>query len=178
MAIRLFNADDSQKVIALFTRVFSDSEGESEGALIGSLVASLIESTSPNELLGCVFETEEKIVGGIFFSRMRLSNKNTAYILSPLAVSTEYQKTGLGQGLIRAGIEHLTNKDTDFLFTYGDPAYYSKTGFVSINEDQVKAPCELQYPEGWLVLPLGGELQLLKGVTSRCVAALDRPDIW
>ena len=66
----------------------------------------------------------------------------------------------------------------DVAVTYGDPAFYGKVGFAPITEDQVRPPCTLSFPHGWLGQSLTGRpLAPLKG-PSRCVAALDKPEYW
>ncbi|HAU17172.1 MAG TPA: GNAT family N-acetyltransferase, partial [Marinobacter adhaerens] len=41
---------DRQEIEALFTRTFSDSEGESEGKLIGQLVHELMNGTETDDM--------------------------------------------------------------------------------------------------------------------------------
>ena len=66
-------------------------------------------------------------------------------------MATGRQKKGIGQQLICFGIEQLKSKGIELLFTYGDPNYYSKVGFVSVTEEAIKAPLKLNFPHGWLV---------------------------
>lgn len=77
-----------------------------------------------------------------------------AFILSPVAVSTDVQGKGVGQALIRYGLDHLKSLGVELVFTYGDPGYYSKVGFEQITEAIVKAPWPLSQPIGWLALAL------------------------
>jgi hypothetical protein len=63
-------------------------------------------------------------------------------------------------------------------FTYGDPSFYSKTGFERINESIVKAPCPLSHPVGWLAQSLDGQaIQPMTGAT-KCVEALNDHKLW
>ncbi len=108
MKISTFSSSQSQDVINLFTKVFSDSEGHDEGESIGSLVSDLIITTDERDIVGFVAVMEEAIVGGIFFSRLTLPSEKNAFILSPVAIATEHQGKGIGQQLIGYGIEYLT----------------------------------------------------------------------
>ncbi len=178
MKYSLFNSSNSQDVIELFSAVFSVSEGESEGQTIGRLVSTLISSTPSNDLIGCVAIDNGRIVGCIFFSRFTVANGQVAFILSPVAISTELQGRAIGQRLINYGLGCLKSLNVELAFTYGDPAFYSKTGFEQISESVVKAPFPLSQPIGWLAQSLDGQpIQAIEGVTQ-CVEALSDPDYW
>jgi putative acetyltransferase len=178
MKFSLFSESKSQKVIELFKSVFSAAEGEEEGKVIADFVANLISTTKPQDLIGCIAEDNEIIVGCIFFSRFTVPSGQVAFILSPVAVSTDVQGTGIGQKLIQYGLDHLRSLKVSLAFTYGDPSYYSITGFEQINENIVKAPYPLSQPIGWLAQSLDGqEIQAMTGST-RCVEALNDPGLW
>ena len=178
MELSLFNSSQSQEVIELFTKVFSDSEGVAEGQLIGSLVSDLITTTEPQDLIGFVAISGSRIVGSIFFSRLVVPGDKRAYILSPVAIATNEQGKGVGQQLINYGISHLKSLCIDLVFTYGDPNFYSKVSFNPISESIVKAPLKLTYPEGWLVQSLdGSSIEVMEG-TSHCVEALNNQKYW
>jgi putative acetyltransferase len=178
MMLSLFNESKAQEVITLFRNVFSVSEGDAEGKVIGDFVASLIATTKSQDLIGCIAEEDGTIVGCIFFSRFVVPNAQTAFILSPVAVSTDVQSIGIGQKLINFGLDYLRSLNVDLVFTYGDPAYYSKTGFEQISENVVKAPCSLSQPIGWLAQSLdGNQIPAMVGSTQ-CVEALSDPGLW
>lgn len=178
MKLTAYSPDQSQEVIKLFTDVFSDSEGQEEGQVIGQLVTELIGTTDSNDLLGYISISDGRIVGCIFFSRLTLPSGKIAFILSPVAVASRQQGKGLGQQLINFGIQQLQSHGVELVFTYGDPDFYSKVGFVKIAEDVVKAPKKLTYPDGWLAQTLKNE-----GITSevgvaKCVGALNKQEYW
>lgn len=178
MQFSRFNLNNTGEVIALFTRVFSASESEEEGSIIGNLVSSLIAKTEPRDLIGCVAIDDGCIVGCIFFSRFTVPGDQIAFILSPVAVATEVQGRGIGQRLISYGLEYLRSQQVSLVFTYGDPAFYAKTGFYQISENVVKAPFPLSQPVGWLAQSLDGRpVQAMYG-SSQCVEALSNPDYW
>ena len=178
MKITSYNPNKKFEIKELFTKTFTDSEGETEGLLIGNLVRELIETTLAQDLYGFVAVEDEQIVGGIFFSRMRFERPVEAFILSPVAVHPEFQQQGTGQKLINYGIAHLKKRQVELLFTYGDPNYYSKVGFKPISEKTIKAPLKLTHPEGWLAQSLiGDEVPSIAG-NSSCVAALNKQEYW
>ena len=113
-----------------------------------------------------------------FFSRLTLSSGKTAFILSPVAISSQEQGKGLGQQLINFGIQQLKNHGVELVFTYGDPNFYSKVGFLKISEDVVKAPKKLTHPEGWLVQSLNHKSIASEAESAKCVCALNKQDYW
>ncbi|WP_221073730.1 GNAT family N-acetyltransferase [Agarivorans aestuarii] len=178
MKLSLFNVSLANPVTQLFEQVFADSEGAEEGQLIKALVAEMIETTPEQDLIGFVASTNEEMAGCIFFSRMLLASNDVAFILSPVAIATKQQGQGVGQKLINYGVEQLRKLDVDLLITYGDPNFYGKVGFKQITEQQIKAPCKLSHPEGWLAQSLSNqEIPNIKG-SSQCVAALNKQKYW
>ena len=170
--------EQSGTVVALFTEVFAASEGEAEGRIIGDLVSRLIEQTPAQDLIGCYAYDEDRLIGSVLFSRFGLPQDKTAFLLSPAAVSTTHQRSGIGQQLISYGLNCLKAMDVAFAFTYGDPAFYAKVGFEPISEDIVAAPFKLSYPFGWVGQSLGEHaLEPMPGATN-CVAALSDPKYW
>ena len=178
MKYALFDDSYTEEVVQLFTDVFSVSEGVSEGQSIGNLVSILIANTNHQDLVGCIAIENDRIIGCIFFSRFMVPNNQLAFILSPVAISTRVQGSGIGQQLINYGLNHLRSINVSLVLTYGDPAYYSKTGFQQISESVIKAPYPLSQPIGWLAQPLDGKsIEVMHGSTQ-CVAALSDPKYW
>lgn len=167
------------EIIRLFEDVFSASEGPEEGAAIGAFVSELVNGTPPEDVLVCMAYQDHELLGCAIFSRMTFSqDTRNVFILSPMAVQTGRQKTGIGQALISYGLDHLRTSGVDVALTYGDPAYYCKTGFAQITEDTAQPPLKLSHPHGWLGQALDGhELKPLKG-PSQCVSALNNPSLW
>ena len=178
MKLSTYDLGKKQEIKKLFTTVFSDSEGEAEGLLIGDLVLDLINTTAPQDLYGFVALDGGKIIGSIFFSRLKFEKQINAFLLSPVAVHTQFHGQGIGQKLINFGISHLKEQNVELIFTYGDPNFYAKVGFQPVLEDVIKAPLALTFPEGWLGQSLvGDEIPAIAG-NSTCVAALNNPKYW
>lgn len=173
-----FTVADKQRVVALFRQVFSDAEGEEEGQLIGQLVEDLISNTPAEDLCGFIAMDSHQLVGCVLFSRMIVSSGQSAFILSPLAVASSVQGKGIGQQLIRTGLAHLQAMAVELLFTYGDPAFYAKSGFKHISEEIVQAPYPLTQPIGWLGQSLTNQAIIAMQGRSHCVKALRDPQYW
>lgn len=178
MKLSAYSPSDVDEIERLFITTFSDSEGQSEGEMIGRLVRDLINNIDDSDLYCFTASEDDQIIGGIFFSRITFECEINAFILAPVAVRTDLQGRGIGQRLIRFGINALSKDGVELALTYGDPAFYSKVGFQVVTEALVPAPLTLQYPEGWLAQSLSGDE--IKPVVGRscCVVALNKPEYW
>lgn len=173
-----YNPSKIKEINNLFIKTFSDSEGKSEGLAIGELTNNFMTSTDANDFYCFVATDDDKIIGGVFYSRLIFERDIKAYILSPMATLTEYQGKGIGQKLINFSLDVLKENGIELVVTYGDINFYSKTGFKLIAEEIVPAPLKLSYPEGWLGQSLvSDKLDPIAG-KSYCVEALNKPNLW
>lgn len=178
MKLLAYSPSNIEEIKRLFTQVFSDSEGESEGLVIGNLAYELLTGTDQHDLYGFIASQDEQIIGSIVFTRLVFESEANAFLLSPVAIHTGHQGKGIGQKLIRFGINQLKERGVGLVFTYGDPNFYSKVGFNPISEKLAKAPLKMTYPEGWLGQSLVGEaFEPIIG-NSYCVEALNNPEYW
>ena len=178
MELLTFKPSNIKEIKQLFTKVFSDSEGQAEGELTGNLTSDIMTATDAQDLYGFVATENEQIIGSIFFTRLTFQSGVNAFLLSPVAIHTSYQGKGIGQKLINFGINHLKENRVSIVFTYGDPNFYSKVGFKLITEKIAEAPLKLTYPEGWLARSLvSDEVEPIAG-NSYCVEAFNKPEYW
>ena len=178
MKYEVYKTSFAKEIKQLIIDVFSESEGNEEGELIGNLAFELQDTTNSVDLFGFIARADQKIIGSIFFTRINFEHSINAFILSPVAIATEYQRQGIGQKLIKFGIEALKCHGVELLLTYGDPNFYSKVGFSHISESIIKAPLKLTYPHGWLAQSLVGDVVQPISGESRCVEALNNQKYW
>lgn len=178
MKISKYNPQSQNEIEQLFTKTFSDSEGQSEGHLIGQLARDLMTHTKAEDLYCFVATEHENIIGSIFFTRMIFESGINAFILGPVAILTRFQGKGIGKTLINSGLKALSADGVELVITYGDPGFYSQVGFGVVSEKSVPAPLELSHPEGWLAQSLAGDK--IDQITGRsyCVKALNNPAYW
>ncbi len=82
--------------------------------------------------LSQVAEVDGKIVGHALYSMVTVTDGDTVHefpALAPLAVSTDYQKQGIGSALMRAGLEVAKAEGHGLMFLVGHPSYYPRFGF-------------------------------------------------
>ncbi|MCA1399716.1 N-acetyltransferase [Bradyrhizobium sp. BRP56] len=72
------------------------------------------------------------IAGHIAFSPVQIDGvAGRWYGLGPVSVAPDLQRRGSGGALIRDGLARLVTLNADCCVLLGDPAYYSRFGFVS-----------------------------------------------
>lgn len=167
-------------ITTLFTHVFSDSEGANAGLQIGALTDQMQRECNSDELMPFIAHQQGTLFAAVFFSQLyfKHSSKVKAMILSPMAVASSQQGKGIGQGLINFALNDLKAYGVDFVATYGDPKFYSKTGFEPMSDHQLIPPFALSFPHGWQAVSLTGKaLSELVGEIS-CVAPLNQAEYW
>jgi putative acetyltransferase len=128
MEIRSERPEDLDDIRALTSAAFRNephSDG-TEAAIIdglrkaGALTISLVAID------------EGEIVGHIAFSPVAINgDANGWYGLGPVSVRPDRQRKGIGQSLIRTGLDHLRSIDAQGCVVLGEPSYYGRFGFVS-----------------------------------------------
>ncbi len=77
-----------------------------------------------------VAEAAGLIIGHVAFSRVEIAvSEGDWYGLGPVSVDPVQQGRGIGQALIRAGLDQLRAIDAAGCVLLGDPAYYGRFGF-------------------------------------------------
>ena len=85
---------------------------------------------------------------------------------------------GLGQALIRFGLEVLAGQGATVAITYGDPAYYGRFGFAPLSEGVIRSPVALSMPHGWLGQSLNGQPIQPRRERPQCVEPFRNPALW
>lgn len=178
MQIRKAHTSDINAITELFIEVFTQAENAAEGEAVGTLAYELMTDTKVADVFGFIALEGELPVGSIFFSRLDFADARSAFILSPVAIRYDHQGKGVGQKLIKKGIDVLESKGVDLIMTYGDPAFYGKCGFRSVSEHTIPAPFKLTQPEGWLGRSLTKDALTPTSERVQCVEALNRAELW
>ena len=84
--------------------------------------------------LSLVAESQDRVVGHVFFSPVAIESERPAPPacgLAPLAVLPERQGEGVGAALVRAGLAECPALGWEVVFLLGSPAYYARFGFAA-----------------------------------------------
>lgn len=128
MMIRPDHPADAGAIREVVLAAFADSQHSSgtEAAIVevlrraGALAISLVA------------DEDGEVVGHAAFSPVLINNEKSGWFsLGPLAVRPDRQRSGVGQMLIRSGIELLRERQARGCVVLGDPAYYRRFGFRS-----------------------------------------------
>lgn len=124
MEIRPESSPDHERVFEVEAAAF---RRPNEARLVDTLRALA------HPYLSLVALSEGEIVGHIFFSPVELEGRPDAppiAALAPVAVDPAHQGKGVGSALVRAGLEGCAAHGWRAVFLVGNPAYYSRFGFV------------------------------------------------
>ncbi len=179
MIYKKLELEHAQEVVHLFYNTFKASENEQEAIIVSGLVKKYLQNFPRKDLKGYIAIDKGKIVGCVFFSQLFfLRSYKTVFILSPMAVKTEYHGRGIGQALINYAHKQLIKENVNLTITYGDINFYSKVGYEQITESKIAAPMPLTYPEGWLGCSLDAKTVLELEGSSSCIPELNDKNLW
>jgi putative acetyltransferase len=98
------------------------------------------------ESISLVAKIDEKIIGHVFFTPVRLIQDQDWSIegmgLAPLAVLPEYQNQGVGTELSKQGLRKVENAGYPFAIVLGDPSYYHRFGFERASDYGIRSSFE------------------------------------
>jgi putative acetyltransferase len=87
--------------------------------------------------LSLVAESDEhQVIGHVLFSPVTVQPPAVCrgLGLGPLAVLRDYQNTGVGSALCKAGLEECRRLMVDYVVVLGDPNYYRQFGFIPASQ--------------------------------------------
>jgi putative acetyltransferase len=128
MQIRLERPEDAATIHALTDAAFKGMpfSDQTEARVIDALrVAGALT-------LSLVATEGGEIIGHIAFSPVRINGEaGDWYGLGPVSVWPDRQRTGIGQALIRDGLQRLRSLGAGGCVLLGAPTYYGRFGFES-----------------------------------------------
>ena len=135
-------------------------------AFPGQGEANLVDQlrSDGDTIFSLVAVEQDKVVGHVAFSRIRASFK--ALALGPVAVLPERQRQGIGQKLIRDGLNRARKARWDIIFVLGDPNYYRKFGFDPASALKFDSSYAGPY---FMALPLCADVRRSTACFSRCL---------
>jgi putative acetyltransferase len=130
--IRPARDEDLDEIVALNDVAFG---GKDEGRIVRAL------AKNGESVLSLVASDDQAIAGHIQFFRIQIDGEPIAVGLGPMSVHPDFQKTGIGSGLIQMGLMALEGAGEQIVFVLGHPEYYPRFGFSA----EVAAPFESKW---------------------------------
>ena len=161
IVIRKETVEDLAKVYEVNRAAFSQ-EDESK------LVERIRKGSYYIPELSLVAEINEKIIGHILFSKIKIigDNEYESLALAPMAVLPEYQKKGIGGKLIKKGLKKARELGFDSVIVLGHADYYPRFGFERASRWNIK--CLFEVPdEAFMAIELNaGALKERSGIVE------------
>jgi putative acetyltransferase len=139
MLIRRETAADQAAIHAVHSAAFRREEG------VTPIEAPLVdELRAEGDLIGAlslVAVRDGTVVGHVCCSRARLGDDPAAAVgLGPLGVLPAHQAGGVGSALMHAVVGAADALGHGLVVLLGEPAYYSRFGFVTASDLSITAP--------------------------------------
>ena len=125
--IRQERVEDYKEVYSVIEKAFKGAEHTDGNEQ--NLVESLSKSNSFISELSLVLEVDEKLIGHILFTEVKIAN-NIVLGLAPISVLPKYQNKGIGGKLIKEGHRIAKKLGYKGVVLLGYPDYYTKFGYV------------------------------------------------
>ena len=162
--IRQENKDDHAEVFSLVEAAFRDMEHADGDEHY--LVERLRNSADFIPELCLVAELDNKIIGHILLSRVRIVNEFESHVslaLAPISVHPDYQRRGVGSKLIHEAHKRAMALGFGSVILIGHEGYYPRFGYVRCSSCGISMPFEAP-DENCMVAELkAGALEKIRG---------------
>ena len=123
VVIREEQSDDADQIRIVNERAFGQP---AEAAVVDAL-------RGLDGAISLVAVADDRIVGHILFTAVSVEGEapqGSGMGLAPMAVLPDYQRSGIGSQLVKAGLDACRSRGHSFVVVVGHPAYYPRFGFV------------------------------------------------
>ena len=151
--------EEAYKVVKTAFETAEHSDGNEQ-----DLVVALKNSDSFIPELSLVAVKDDKIVGYILFTKIKIEN-HEEIALAPLAVLPEYQKQGIGSMLIEQGHKIAKQLGYHYSIVLGSENYYPKFGYIPAIQYGIQAPFDVAN-ENFMAIKLNEADTEIKGVVQ------------
>lgn len=162
LEIRQENMNDYKQVYNVIKIAFEKAEHRDGNEQ--DLVIKLRESNSFIPELSLVAVCENKIIGYILFTKIKIGD-STELVLAPLAVLPEYQRKGVGMRLITEGHRIAKQLNYNYSVVLGSNKYYSKSGYIPASKYNIKAPFGVE-DECFMAIKLNENAKAINGIVE------------
>jgi predicted N-acetyltransferase YhbS len=83
---------------------------------------------------------DDRLVGGIRFTAVRIGEEDRGILLGPLVVDPAVKGNGFGRALMAEGLARARREGFSLVLLVGDMPYYGQFGFVPVPPGQIALP--------------------------------------
>jgi len=83
---------------------------------------------------------DDRLVGGIRFTAVRIGEEERGILLGPLVVDPAVKGNGFGRALMAEGLARARGEGFSLVLLVGDMPYYGQFGFVPVPPGQIALP--------------------------------------
>ena len=151
MKLREIQNEDYKLVEEVITKAFEQSNHGHNGE--ATLVETIRELPTYNRELEIVALIDNDIVGHGVLSEAVVKNDINdlkGLVLAPLSVAPDYQNQGIGSHVLLELEKRAKEMEHAFITILGDPAFYSRFGYVPAKNFHVSSP--LDVPSEYLLM--------------------------
>lgn len=171
MDIRPSASTDAASILDLYKSAFVDED-------LSDLLQDLF-ANQRQEALSLVAVKGGVVLGHIAFSFCEvIGSPHSVWLLGPLAVHPDRQRTGIGTKLIKSGLEQASAKKVQRVCVFGDPNYYKRHGFSL--ETGISPPFKVpkEWQPGWQSLSLSDATNADIAGTLTVPEFWQKPELW
>ncbi len=149
---------DTAQIRALYPQAFPDED-------LRAVVSALLMQGA--DVLSLASFDADALIAHALFSICTTKDLNqTGALLGPLGVIPARQRQGLGDALVRNGLDRLEKSGVSQVFVLGNPAYYQRFGFTPERHVLAPYPLPAEYGDAWQSMPLAARAPLRAGQLS------------
>ena len=144
MKIRQENSSDFAAVFKLIEQAFENEEFSDHQEQF--LVQRLRKSEAFIPELSLVAEIDEKIVGHILLTKLKIKNKTDSFdslALAPVSVLPQFQRKGIGGKLILEAHDIARKLNYNSIVLLGHEKYYPRFGYEQADKYGIELPFEV-----------------------------------
>ena len=138
--IRQENPNDYTDVYAVNKQAFEEEEE-------AKLVEMLRRSNAFIPELSLVATIDDNVVGHILFTKIKIidkdKNEHESLALAPMAVKSNFQRSGIGGILIKKGLDKAREMNFKSIIVLGHDRYYPKFGFEPTTKWNITCPYDV-----------------------------------
>jgi len=149
ITIRPEHPSEFEEIRELVRRTFAEHTGYSDGSSETALIDEIRRSPFYKPELSFVALLNGKIVGHFMLSDFSLSPtpqggydpnaKTDLLMLAPVSVHADYFRQGIGETMLRKGLEIAKSLDYKGINVEGDYHFYNRFGFITSTEYNIHA---------------------------------------